>query len=90
MKTLLLLLGIVAHFIDCLKKYFKALIALHTITNHSGDKQFSVLLPVLRDYSIVRKLRAIVSDNASTNNTLCVTVKKHLLEEEEIEWDATH
>ena len=43
----LLLLGIVAHFVDCLEKYFKALIALCTIANHSGDEQFSVLLPVL-------------------------------------------
>jgi hypothetical protein len=43
----LLLLRIVAHFVDCFEKYFKALIALCTIANHSGDKQFSVLLPVL-------------------------------------------
>jgi hypothetical protein len=86
----LLLLGIVAHFVDCLEKYFKALIALRTITSHSGDEQFSVLLPVLQDYSIVQKLGAIVGDNASTNNTLCAAVEEYLLKEEEIEWDAAH
>lgn len=85
MSNRLLLLGIVAHIVDCLEEHFKALIALRTIANHSGDKQFSVLLPVLQDYRIVRKLGAIVGDNASTNNTLCAAVEKHLLEEEEIE-----
>jgi hypothetical protein len=75
----------VAHFVDCFEKYFKALIALCMITNHSGNEQFFVLLPILQDYSIVQKLGAIVSDNASTNNTLCAVVEEHLLEEEEIE-----
>jgi hypothetical protein len=87
----LLLLGIVVHIVDCLdEKHFKALIALCTITNHSRDKQFSVLLPVLQDYNIVQKLGAIVGDNASTNNTLCTAVEEYLLKEEEIEWDAAH
>jgi hypothetical protein len=86
----LLLLGIVAHFVDCLEKYFKALIALRTIANHSGDEQFSVLLPVLQDYGIVRKFGAIVGDNASTNDTLCAAAEEYLLEEEEIEWDTAH
>ena len=63
---------------------------LRTIRNHSGDEQFSILLPILLDYGIVQKLRAIVSNNASTNNTLYATVEEYLLEEEEIEWDATH
>jgi len=80
----------VAHIVDYLEKHFKALIALRTITNHSGDEQFSVLLPVLQDYNIVRKLGAIVGDNASTNDTLCAAVEAYLREEEEIEWDATH
>jgi hypothetical protein len=82
----LLLLGIVAHFVDCLEeKLFKALIALPEITNHSGDEQFSVLLPALQDYGIVRKLGAIVGDNTTTNNTLCAIVEEHMLKEEEVE-----
>jgi len=80
----------VAHFVDSLEKYYKALIALRTIANHSGDEQFSVLLLVLQDYGIVQKFKAIVSDNASTNDTLCAAAEEYLLEEEEIEWDATH
>ena len=88
MPNRLLLLGIVAHIVDCLEKHFKALIRLCTITNHSGDEQFSVLLLVLQDYGIVQKLGAIVSNNASTNNTLCSIVEEHLLEVEEIDWNA--
>jgi hypothetical protein len=81
----LLLLGIVAHFVDYQEKHWKALLALRTIANHSGKEQFAILLLVLKDYSIVQKLGAIIGDNASTNNTLCCTIEDHLLEEEDIE-----
>ena len=57
---------------------------------HSREDQFSILLPVLEDYSIVRKLGAIVSDNATTNDTLCAVVEEHMLDQEEIEWNAAH
>lgn len=46
-----LLLGICAHFVDhSQEKHFKALLALRTVVNHSGDEQFNCLLPALRDY----------------------------------------
>jgi hypothetical protein len=48
------------------------------------------LLPVLKDYSIVRQLGAIVGDNASTNDTLCQQVEAYMVEEEGIKWDAEH
>jgi len=57
------------------------------VANYSGDKQFATLLPVLKDYGIVRKLGSIVCDNASLNDTLCRKVEAYLLEEEEIKWD---
>ena len=38
----------------------------------------------------MQKLRATIGDNASTNNTLCCTIEAHLLEEEDIEWNASH
>jgi hypothetical protein len=44
-----------------------------------------VVLPVLKDYSIVRKLRAIVSDNASINDTLCCIIEAYLFKEEDVE-----
>ena len=67
-----MLLAVTADFVGYVKeKHTKALLALRTVKGHSGEEQFAVLLPVLQDYGIVRKLRAIVTDNSTTNNTLC-------------------
>jgi hypothetical protein len=87
----LLLLGICAHFVDCTQeKHTKALLALSTVANHSGDEQFATLLPVLKDYGIVRKLGSIVCDNATPNDVLCRTVEAYLKREEDIEWNSTY
>ena len=60
------------------------------VTNHNKDKQFTTLLPVLKDYSIIQKLRSIVYNNASSNDTLYYKIKAYLLKEEEIKWDFTY
>jgi hypothetical protein len=87
----LLLLGICAHFVEqSQEKLSKALLALRTVVNHSGHEQFTILLPVLEDYGIVRKLGSIVCDNHTANDTLCRTVGTYLWKEEEIEWDPTY
>ena len=66
-----LLLAITADFVDCdNEKHTKALIALCTVQGHSGQAQFGVLLPVLQDYSIIWKVRAVIGDNSGTNDTL--------------------
>jgi hypothetical protein len=87
----LLFLGICAHFVEqSQEKLSKALLALRTVVNHSGDEQFTTLLPVLKDYGIVQKLGSIVCDNHTANDKLCRTVAKYLKEEEEIKWDPTY
>jgi hypothetical protein len=53
---------------------------------HSGDNQFSILLPVLQDYGIELKLGAIIADNAPPNNVLCRTIEKHMWDVYEREW----
>jgi hypothetical protein len=84
----LLLLGVCSHFVDQPKgKLQKALIALQPLADHSGAEQFATLLPVLEDYGIIQQLGCIVSDNASTNDTLCQAISKHLKETEVIEWN---
>jgi hypothetical protein len=60
------------------------------VPSHSGENQFSILLPVVEDYGIVRKLRAIIADNASPNNVLCQTIETHLDMEHKIKWKADH
>jgi len=70
-----LFLGICAQFVDYkTEKLSKALLALPPIFSHSAETQFKVLLPVLQDYGITKKLSAFVGDNASSNDKLCRTI----------------
>jgi hypothetical protein len=80
-----LLLAVCAHYITYLLKRQKALLALRTIAGHSGQNQFNILLPVLQDYGIVRKLGAIVADNTSLNNTPCEIIEDYMLVKEDRE-----
>jgi hypothetical protein len=85
-----LLLGVVAHFVERQdESLIKALLALRVVAGHSGADQFAVLLPTLKDYGIIQKLGGIVSDNASTNDTLCRAVEAYLLESEGLKWNAS-
>jgi hypothetical protein len=56
------------------------------VPGHSGDDQFSILLPVLQDYAIELKLGAIIADNAPPNNVLCRMIEKHMWDTHEREW----
>jgi hypothetical protein len=85
-----LLLAICAHFTTYNQKKQKALLALKRVPGHSGEDQFSILLPVLEDYDIVRKLGAIIADNAAPNNVLCRVIQSHFEDELDLEWDAEH
>ena len=76
-----LLLAICAYFTTYEQKKEKALLALKEVPGYSGENQFSILLPVLQDYSIIHKLGAIVADNASSNNVLCRTIETYIKEE---------
>jgi len=80
-----LLLGVTGDFIDCIEeKHLKTLLGLRLVAGHSGDDQFDVLLPLLQDYDIVRKLGAIVGDNSGTNDTLCRAIETYLKREEDL------
>ena len=86
-----LLLGVTGDFIDCMEeKHLKTLLGLRPVAGHSGEDQFDVLLPILQEYSIVRKLGAVVGDNSGTNDTLCRAIEAYLRrEEEDLQWSAT-
>ncbi|OCK92738.1 uncharacterized protein K441DRAFT_569672, partial [Cenococcum geophilum 1.58] len=51
---------------------------------------FLTLLPILKDYRIIRNLSIVVLDNAGTNNTLYYTIKKYIKEEEAIIWKSLY
>jgi len=82
-----LLLAIYAHFIDDQEERIKALLTLRTVASYSGDNQWDALLPVLKEFGIVRKLGVVVADNSSINDTLYTAISQYLLENEGIEWD---
>ena len=81
-----LLLAICAHFTSYDQKKQKALLALQKVPGHSGENQFSILLPVLQDYGIVQKLGAIIADNAALNNVLCRMIEAYYKDKEGKEW----
>ena len=80
-----LLLAVCGHFTTHLLKKQKALLALKRVLGHSGENQFAILLPILKDYGIVRKLGGIIADNASTNDTLCQAIQRHMIHEEDLD-----
>ncbi|KAK4207655.1 hypothetical protein QBC37DRAFT_247777, partial [Rhypophila decipiens] len=84
-----LFLAVCAHYVSREEKLCKALLALRSVGNHSGEEQFAALLLVLQDYGIVGKLGSVIGDNASSNDTLCRIVDNYLLEEEEISWNSS-
>jgi hypothetical protein len=68
------------------QKQEKALLALKKVSSHSGENQFFILRPVLQDYNIEEKLRAIIANNAFPNNVLCCIIKKHIKQTYNREW----
>ena len=66
------LLAVIADFVNCTEeKHMKTFLILQIAKNHSEEEQFVVLFSVLQDYNIVQKLKAVITDNSNTNNTLC-------------------
>jgi nitric oxide reductase activation protein len=58
------------------------------VPGHSSNDQFSILLLILENYGIVRKLRTIIADNASPNNVLCRLIENYWKEELGLIWKA--
>jgi hypothetical protein len=84
-----LLLGVIGHFIERQdENHIKALLGLRLVPGHSGEDQFSVLLPILQDYGIVKQLGAVMGDNASSNDTLCRQIEEYF-QGEGLNWDAS-
>lgn len=82
-----LLLGICAHFVaERGTDTSRLLIGLRTIPSHAGEEQFTALKPVIEDFGIAQKIGSIISDNASTNDTLCSAISDYL-EEKDVPWD---
>jgi len=74
----ILFLAVCAHFVDEDDVVSKCLLALPTVSGHSGRQQWEVLHPVLREYGIENRLGAIISDNSDTNDKLCCEIASYM------------
>ena len=50
---------------------------MKVIASYSVEDLFKVLVLVLEDYSIIRKLRAIIANNAPANRALYTLIQAH-------------
>ena len=82
-----LLLAICASFVDAQDRFRNTLIALCTVRSHSGLNQWESLYPIFKDYRIMASISTLISDNSTTNDTLCRTMAAHLSTENRINWD---
>lgn len=67
----------------------KTLIELCLLTDHDEDTQAVILISVLKDFRIVKKIDYYIEDNHDFNDKLCQTISL-FLQEEEMKWDFTH
>ena len=84
-----LFLAICASFVDHSDQFRNILIGLRTVPGHSGEHQWSVLLPVLEEYGSTKSIGTIAGDNSGTNDTLCRTISTYLAEQYRIDWNVS-
>jgi hypothetical protein len=60
------------------------------VSGYNKEDQFFILLLVLQDYGIVKKLKAIITNNAFLNNVLCRTIKAYYKDKLSKEWLANN
>src|SRR5204862_216151 len=63
---------------------------LPRVYNHTSREQLRVLLPYLKENRIFSRLGYLIGDNISSNDKLCRLLSTYLLDNEGIEWDASH
>ena len=86
----LLLLAVITDFVDYIKeRHVKTLLALYIVKDHSEEEQFTILLSVLQDYDIIKKLETVVADNSDTNDIFCQEIKDYLLSTENLVWKSS-
>src|SRR5438034_5806712 len=86
----ILFLGICTHFVDHdSQQLLKTLIRLRPLLIHGGDYQAEILIPVLQEFGITRKIGYCIGDNHGSNDRLCRAISL-FLQEKEIKWNPAH
>jgi hypothetical protein len=60
----------------------KILFKFRLIADHNGEDQFDVFFPIFQEYGIVRKLKAVISDNSGINDIFYRIIKTYFRREE--------
>ena len=50
---------------------------MKVVASYSAKDSFKVLVPVLKDYGIIQKLKAIIANNAPANGALCTLIQAY-------------
>ena len=74
-----LVLGVVAHFIDKRGRRRQAVLGLREVlSEHSGENQAAVLIALFKEYDIHRNIRYFMADNAESNDIYIKTILQAL------------
>ena len=85
------LLTIINDFVEHIEeKYMKTFFVFCKMKNHNKKDQFIVFFLILKNYNITWNLEAVITDNSSTNNTLCWKIETHFLQVKNIVWNSEH
>ena len=75
----LLLLGIVAHFLDAFNKHCTLLLALPRVWGaHDGANQAEAIFKVVSRYGIMAQIGTFTMDNASNNDTMITALSRQV------------
>ena len=75
------LLGVVAHWIDSDSQSCRALLGLRRLSGaHTGENQGQIIIALLQEYGLTKKVGYFTLDNAANNDTALAFVSKRLQE----------
>jgi len=71
------------------QQLLKTLIRLHSLLIHGKDHQTEILISVLQEFEIARKIDYCIEDNHDSNDRLCHAISL-FLQEKKIKWNPAH
>jgi len=71
------------------QQLLKILIELHSLLTHDEDHQTEILISVLQEFEIARKIDYCIEDNHDSNDRLCHAISL-FLQEKKIKWNPAH
>lgn len=74
------ILGIIAHYISRKGILVHQVLGIREVQGeHTGENQASVIQDIISDFQFIKKTGYFVGDNASSNDTLCISLSRCIL-----------